>query len=193
MQRWVIAFMLFVAAAGSAAATAALRTGALEPPRPAPDFALDGADGAEFRLSRQRGAVVVLAFGYTFCPDVCPTTLAELAQVKGRLGDDARRLRVAFITVDPERDTRDRLRTYVRAFDPTFVGLSGPPERLRDVLKAYGVTATRRTPPGTAAAYLVDHTAMVFVIDPEGRLRLAVPFGTSVDDLAHDIKHLLRR
>jgi protein SCO1/2 len=148
---------------------------------------------ADFSLGRYRGDVVALSFGYTFCPDVCPTTLVELAQVRARLGAAAKRLHVFFVTVDPERDTPERLRTYTRAFDPTFVGLTGTAEQLARARRAYGVTAKKRVVPGTSAAYLVDHSAFVYVIDPEGRLRLMFPFGTSIDVMAHDIELLLRR
>jgi len=172
---------------------AEFKGGALDPPRPAPDFALRTQDRGEFRLSRHRGDVVVMTFGYTFCPDVCPTTLAELAQVRASLGGAAKRLRVVFVTVDPERDSLERLRAYTHAFDRAFVGLTGTPDQLERVWKAYGVVARKRAVPGTAAAYLVDHSAFVYVIDPEGRLRLMFPFGTAIEDMAHDIKLLLER
>jgi protein SCO1 len=103
---------------------------ALVPPPPAMDFTLKAADGSEFRLSRYRGKIVLLSFGYTFCPDVCPTTLVELSQVRTRLGEAAKRVQVAFITLDPERDTPERLRAYTSAFDPTFIGLTGSEEQL---------------------------------------------------------------
>jgi protein SCO1/2 len=179
--------------ASVAAAQSVFKSGVLEPPRPAPDFALKTPEGGEFRLRRRRGSVLALTFGYTFCPDVCPTTLAELATVKAKLGDDGRRFTVAFITVDPERDGPERLRSYTSAFDPTFVGLTGSPEELAAVRHAYGVTARKRIIPGTAAAYLMDHSAFVYVVDPEGRLRLMFPFGTSLDDMTHDVRLLIRR
>jgi protein SCO1/2 len=169
------------------------RSGVLEPARPAPDFALRTPDGAEFRLSRQHGNVVALSFGYTFCPDVCPTTLAELAAAKAKLGDDAKRFTVAFITVDPERDGPERLRTYTAAFDRAFVGLTGSFEQLAAVRQAYGVTARKRVVSGTSAAYLMDHSAIVYVVDAEGRLRLMFPFGTPIENMAHDIRLLMRR
>lgn len=168
------------------------RSGVLVPPRPAPEIALRAHDGSDFRLSRHRGDVVAIVFGYTFCPDVCPTTLAELAHVRKKLGPAARRLRVIFVTVDPERDSPERLRAYTQAFDRTFMGLTGSPEALAAVQKAYGVVARKRAVGGTSAAYLVDHSAFVYVVDAEGQLRLMVPFGTSIDDITHDIGLLLR-
>jgi protein SCO1/2 len=171
----------------------AFRGGALDPARPAPEFALQGADGREFRLSRQRGQVVVMAFGYTFCPDVCPPTLAEFAQVKQRLGPAEKQVRFVFVTVDPERDTPDRLRVYTGAFDPSFLGLTGSPGQLEAMRKAYGVIARKQVVPGTSAAYLMDHSAFIYVVDREGRLRLMFPFGTPVDDMTHDIKLLTGR
>jgi protein SCO1/2 len=162
-------------------------------PQPARDFVLKAPDGSDFRLSKQRGQVVVLSFGYTFCPDVCPATLVELAQVRAILGEVAKRMRVLFITLDPERDTPERLGIYTRAFDPTFLGLTGTPSQLAQVREAYGVTATQEVVAGTAAAYLTAHSAYTYVVDPEGRLRLVFPFGMAVEEMVHDIKRLLRR
>ena len=172
---------------------AEFKGGLLTPPKAAPDFALTTQDGKDFRLSRERGKVVALSFGYTFCPDVCPTTLAELAEVRARLGADAKRFRIVFVTVDPERDTPARLREYVSAFDGSFTALTGPPERLAEVRKAYGVVAEKRVVAGTSASYLIDHSAFVYVIDPAGQLRLMFPFGMSIEDMVHDFKLLLQR
>lgn len=152
-----MAGLLLVGAGFSAAECTEFKGGLLIPPRPAPDFTLTAADGRPFRLQDQRGAVIALSFGYTFCPDVCPTTLAELVQVKKRLGEPGKKLRIVFITVDPERDTLERLREYTKAFSHGFAALTGPPERLAQVRKAYGVVAEKRVVPGTAATYLVDH------------------------------------
>jgi protein SCO1 len=162
-------------------------------PQPARDFVLKTPDGSEFRLSKHRGEVVVLSFGYTFCPDVCPTTLVELSQVRTILGEAAQRLRVLFITLDPERDTPERLGIYARAFDPTFLGLTGTPEQLFRVREAYGVIANKEVVAGTSAAYLIAHSAFTYVIDPEGRLRLVFPFGMPIEEMVHDLKQLLRR
>jgi len=159
----------------------------------APDFALTTQDGKDLRLSGLRGHVVAISFGYTFCPDVCPMTLAELTQVRGRLGTDARRFEALFITVDPERDTPPRLREYVNAFSRGFTALTGSAGRLADVRKAYGVVAEKRVVPGTAAAYLIDHSSFVYIVDPAGQLRLMFPFGMSIDDMVHDIRLLMQR
>lgn len=176
-----------------APAAPVLRGGVLEPSGPAPDFTLRDAGGRTFQLSRQRGRVVVIAFGYTFCPDVCPTTLAEFAQVKARLGAAEKLVRFVFITIDPERDTAERLRAYTAAFDRSFLGLTGTPAELEAVRRAWGVVARRQVVAGTAAAYLVDHSASIYVVDREGRLRVVFPFGTPVEDMTHDIKLLTEK
>lgn len=177
---------------GEAARGGALRSGAFEPARPAPELALPATTGGEFRLSRQQGKVIALTFGYTSCPDICPTVLAELAQVRVRLGGAARRVQVAYVTVDPDRDSPARLRAYTGQFDRTFVGLTGTAEQLAAVWKAYGVSVVRRDLPGTRPPmYLLHHSASVFLIDPAGRLRVMAPFGTPVDDVVHDIRVLL--
>lgn len=176
--------------AAEAGNTATFRGGVFDPPRPAPDFTLSSTADSEFRLSRFRGRAVVLGFGYTFCPDVCPTTLADLAQMRKRLGEKAARVQVAYVTVDPERDSLDRLRIYMRFFDPTFIGLTGSPAQLAEVRRAYGVAAEKRQVSGSAG-YLVHHSSFVFLIDPAGQLRGTLPFGMSADDMAHDVALLL--
>jgi protein SCO1 len=199
--RLVVLIVLSVCAAGAAeharvdaasAPSAGLRTGAFDPPRPAPDFALPATRGGEFRLSRHRGKVVVLAFGYTSCPDVCPTVLAELTQVRSRLGGAAKRVQVVYVSVDPEGDTPPRLRAFVEQFDKTVLGLTGSMDQLASVWKAYGVSVARRDMPGSQPSiYLIHHSASVFLIDTTGRLRVMAPFGTPVDDVLHDVRTLL--
>lgn len=175
------------------AGAAKLRSGAFDPPRPAPDFSLPAASGSEFRLSRHLGKIVVLTFGYSSCPDFCPTVLAELAQVRERLGSAARRVQVVYVSVDPERDTPTRLRGFTEQFDKTFLGLTASTDQLAPVWKAYGVSVVRRELPGSQPpTYLVHHSASVFLIDGAGRLRVMAPFGTPSDDVLHDIQLLLK-
>jgi protein SCO1 len=183
----------FVLAAATSAPAAEFKGGVLAPSKAAPNVALDTQEGKPFELARERGKVVALWFGYTFCPDVCPTTLAELSQARDQLGADGKRFRIVFVTVDPERDTPARLREYVKAFGGSFTALTGPPEKLAEARKAYGVVAEKRVVAGTAASYLIDHSAFVYIVDPSGQLRLMFPFGMSIPDMVHDIKLLLRR
>ena len=167
--------------------------GLFDPPRPAPDFLLKGSDGSELRLSRYRGKVIALGFGYTYCPDVCPTTLADLAQARKKLGGAAKEFQVVYVTVDPERDSPERLRNYLSVFDKTFIGATGTPEQLAQVRKAYGISAVKKTFEESSAGYLLHHSSFVYLIDPTGSLRVMIPFGRSVDDIVHDVKILLRR
>ena len=193
MRTRIVVVLLAALALPCMAAEVPFRTGALEPPGPAPEFTLRSDTGKPVRLRDWRGNVVLLFFGYTSCPDVCPTTLSDLAEVKKQLGPAAQRLRVALVTVDPERDTAKRLHTYVQAFDPTFVGLTERKPALAAVWKAYGVYVQSHRVSGSSDGYMVDHSATTFVIDAEGRLRLAISFGTPVEDIRHDLQLLLPR
>lgn len=188
----LVALALCCLTLAAPAGAAGFRSGAFEPARPAPDFALPATSGGAFRLSGAHGKVILLTFGYTNCPDVCPTVLAELAQVRTRVGRDAGRVQVLYVSVDPERDTAARLRAYVQVFDTTFVGVTGSTAQLEPVWKAYGVSIARREIPGGGPqAYAVHHTASIYMVDAEGRLRVMAPFGTPVDDLVHDVRVLL--
>jgi protein SCO1/2 len=132
---------------------------------------------------------VVVFFGFTHCPDVCPTTLAEMAQVVKQLGPDGDRVQVLLVTVDPERDTREALAKYVTAFDPRFLGMHGDLEQTRRVAKDFKIYFEKRK---TGDTYSVDHSAQSYVIDPQGRLRLFVRHDRIATDLADDLKALLR-
>lgn len=161
----------------------------IDPPLPSHDFVLTDQAGQPFRLRDQQGNVVVMAFGYTACPDVCPTTLADFKRVRTLLGEQAEHVRFVFVTVDPERDTPERLGQYMAAFDPSFRGLSGADADLEQVWNNYGIYHEKQYV-GSAAGYLVDHTSRIYVVDAQGNLRLTFPFGTQVEDMAEDIRHL---
>jgi protein SCO1/2 len=163
-----------------------------EPANPAPEIELTQGDGNSFRLSEKRGDVILLFFGYTSCPDVCPTTLSEMKRVMEALGADAERVQVVFVTVDPKRDTPEKLREYVSIFNPTFIGLSGSIEELEKVWSDYGVYREEEELPNSATGYLVNHTARVYLIDRDGNLRLSYSYGTPTDDFVHDLKILFK-
>jgi protein SCO1/2 len=173
------------------ASSPSFRGTVLDPPKPIQDFALTDQNGGTFRLGDQQGNVVLLFFGYTFCPDVCPTTLGTWKRVHETLGADAQDVRFVFVTVDPERDTPERLKQHLEAFGSDFIGLTGSPEELQPVYQAFGVYFEKDAETESAAGYLVNHTASTFVIDPEGRWRLKFSFGASDEDIVHDIKQLL--
>lgn len=161
-----------------------------DPVRPVTDFTLTDQDGQPVHLSDYRGKLVVLFFGYTHCPDICPTTLARLNQVIRELGDDAQGLQVLFVSVDPERDTPARLKQFLSHFNPAFVGLTGQAGEVAAVYPAFGVYA-KKEEVGSAAGYLVTHTARIYVIDRQGRLVLTFPADAAVQDIAADLRYLL--
>jgi protein SCO1/2 len=162
----------------------------IQSPEPAPAFTLQSADGP-VSPSDFEGQVVVLFFGYTFCPDVCPTTLADLAGAMRLLGDEADDVQVVFVSVDPARDTPERLAEYVSSFDPRFIGITGTEAEVAAAAAVYGIFYEKHE--GTpASGYLVDHTATAMVIDRKGRLKLVLPFGTGAQDIAADLHELLQ-
>jgi protein SCO1/2 len=146
-------------------------------------------DGKRRTLADFKGKVVVLFFGFTHCPDACPTTMAELATVARELGPDASRMQVLFVTVDPERDTPDLLRQYVPSFHPSFLGLYGTAEETARVAKEFKIYFQKQQQPG--GSYTIDHSAGTFVLDREGRLRLFASYGAGAKPLLHDIRILL--
>ena len=152
------------------------------------DFALLDPEGKRRSLSEFRGKVVVLNFGYTHCPDVCPTTLADFASALKKLGSDAKLVQVLFVTVDPKRDTPELLRNYVPAFDPTFIGLRGDERTTENVTKAFHIYAKADAPKD--GTYLVQHSAQSFVFDRSGKLRLVVGYGLAPEKIAADLKIL---
>lgn len=153
-------------------------------------LALPDADGKPRTLDDFKGKVVVVFFGYAQCPDVCPTTMLQLAEIRRLLGSDGSRVQGVFVTVDPERDTPQVLKAYVENFDPGFVALRGTPEETAAAAAEFKVFF-RKQPGADPGSYTVDHTASSFVFDPQGRVRLYVRHGQSTEDLAADIRQLL--
>jgi len=170
-----------------------LKAGAFDPPQAAAEFpdGVRGPDGAPLKLARYRGKVVLLVFGFTHCPAVCPTTLATLAEARRLLGADAASLQVVYMTVDPERDDAAHVRSYLAGFDPTFVGGTGAPQALEQVRRRYGATAQKVPAAGGGADYAMSHSTSIYLIDRDGRLRALMPFGHSAADFAHDVRQLL--
>ena len=155
------------------------------------DFELTDHHGQVRHLKDFSGKVVVLFFGYTQCPDVCPTSMLELTEVKKALGQDAERLQVLFVTLDPERDTPEILQAYMNNFDPTFLALYTTPEKLVQLTQDYKVYY-RKVPGKTPTSYTLDHSAGSYVYDTKGQLRLFVRYGSKVQDLLADIAALLK-
>lgn len=163
-----------------------------EPFPPAPEIELTRENGSKFRLSEMRGNVVLLFFGYTACPDVCPTTMAELKTAVDELGEEkAKHVKVVFVTVDPQRDSPERLQEYLNHFHKDFIGLTGTEPELAKVWGAYGIFR-EITDAESAAGYGVDHTARVTLIDINGNLRTSFGLDTPVDDIVHDVNFLLK-
>ena len=163
----------------------------IDPPAQAADFELMDQHGQDFRLSEQQGQVVLIFFGYTNCPDVCPVTLSEFRQVKNQVGDLADEVKFVYVTVDPQRDTPERIGTYLAGFDPGFIGLTGDSQTLQEVWEDYGVLVEKKET-SSAAGYLIDHTARIYAIDKQGNWRLTFPFGMESDKIARDISHLIQ-
>lgn len=167
----------------------------VQSPEPAFDFELQSVDGP-VRLRDFRGKVVLLFFGYTHCPDVCPTTLAKLAKVMEYLGKDAQRVQVIMVSVDPERDTPEVVNEYATHFHPTFIGLTGTPDQIAEVATKYGIYYKKHA--GTPkSGYLVDHTASIILINPKGYIKVYYPSIVPENDaylkaMADDIRYILR-
>jgi protein SCO1/2 len=169
----------------------------VDPPAPAPALQLRTAGGAPFDLARERGRVVLVFFGYTRCPDVCPTTLADWKRTRALLGADTAGVRWVFVSVDPERDPPDSAAAYARRFDASFVGLGGTPAEIERVTSAWGIAAVPETPQadphaahGAAPATMVSHTPRTFVVDGEGRLRLLFAPDSRPEGIAADLRAL---
>jgi protein SCO1/2 len=166
----------------------------IDPPTPAPNFTLNDQHGQPFRLSDQRGKLVLIFFGYTNCPDVCPITLAQFKQIRTQLDNQAEKVRFVFVTIDPQRDTPERMNLYLGAIDPNIVGLTGSQADLEPAWRDYGVY--RQNQPlasGDDNLDAIEHSASMYLVDAQGNLRLTYPSGLTNDDLLQDIRYLLRK
>ena len=152
------------------------------------NFRLTDADGRERTLADYKGKAVLMYFGFVQCPDVCPTALIRAAKVKQMLGADGDKLQVIFITIDPERDTPEVIKAYTAAFDPSFIGLYGDAKRTRETADEFKVYY-KQVP--TGSSYTMDHSALSYAFDPQGRLRLALRHEQTAEDYAHDLRQLL--
>ena len=159
--------------------------------QPVTNFTLVGPNEQPVSLIDYRGKVVMLYFGYTFCPDVCPATMVELSDAMEILGKQSEDVQVIMITLDPERDTSDVLNNYVTHFNESFIGLTGTPDDLIAVTAPMGIFYEKHEG-SDASGYLIDHTATVTVLDKEGKLRLVYPFGITGAEIAADLKYLIR-
>ena len=158
----------------------------------AQDFRLKDHNGNPRRLADFKGKSVVTFFGFTHCPDVCPTSMATMAEVKRLLGDQSERLQVLFITVDPERDTQALLKEYMANFDPSFIALRPEPEELKDIAAGFKIYY-KKVPGSTPTSYTMDHSAGKYIFDTEVRVRLFSPYGTDAATIASDILVLLSK
>jgi protein SCO1/2 len=175
--------------AAKPAAEPQLKAGVLSPVMAAPALKLQGTDGQALDLARYQGKVVLLAFGFSNCGEVCPITLATLAGARRKLGDAGRGVQVVYVTVDPERDTLAQMKKYLAAFDATFIGGVGTRAEIDVAQKSYGISSKKiRNADGS---YTIGHSSSIYMIDRAGGLRAVMPYGHTADDFVHDLKILL--
>jgi protein SCO1/2 len=187
----IVFLLALVAGCDSKPRTAAFNLTDITGAQFAREFRLTDHNGVPRTLDDFKGKVVLVFFGYTHCPDACPTTMAELAQVMKALGEDSKRLQVLFVTVDPQRDTPELLARYVPSFHPSFLGLYGNAEETERVAKEFKVLYQKQ--PSANADYTVDHSTGSYIYDPAGRVRLFAAYGQGAEALLHDIRILLQQ
>ncbi|GAB4498496.1 MAG: SCO family protein [Anaerolineales bacterium] len=163
----------------------------IQSPEPSHDFTLKSFNG-DVSLRDFRGKVVLLYFGYTFCPDICPGTLGNVAQALRDMGTKAEDVQLIMVSLDPERDTPEKLADYMNHFHPSFIGITGTKEQLDEIASLYGIYY-QKSEGSNATGYLIDHTATLLVLDREGYLKLVFPYGVTAQDIADDLKYMLRQ
>lgn len=163
----------------------------IQSPEPSYNFTLKSAEGG-VTLSDFRGKLVLLYFGYTFCPDICPGTLANVAQALREMGTKADDVQLIMVSLDPDRDTPEKLKEYMGHFYPSFIGITGEKEKIDEITSLYGVFYQKKDG-SEATGYLIDHTATLMVLDREGYLKLVFPFGVTSEEIADDLKYMLRQ
>lgn len=191
IRRIALLLLLGTAVATAGTEPAALKAGVLSPVMAAPELKLQGSDGEALSLERFRGKVVLLAFGFSSCGEVCPITLATLAGVRKKLGADAAKVQVVYVTVDPERDDAARMKKFLSSFDPSFVGGVGTRAQIDAAQKSYGISSTKKV--YADGNYTIGHSSSIYMIDRAGGLKAVMPYGHTADDFVHDLKILLRQ
>ena len=181
-----------LAACGQAAAPLAFKAVDITGADYAQDLDLPDTEGKRRHISEFKGKLTVVFFGFTQCPDVCPTTMLELAQVKQALGADGAKVQGVFVSIDPERDTPEVLKAYVQNFSPDFIALRGSPEETKAMAKRFKVFYAK-VPGKTEGGYTLDHTAGSYIFDAQGKVRLFTRYGTGAEALKHDLQLLLKQ
>ncbi len=187
----MVAVLTQAAAHSGADQAVALKAGVLSPALPAPELSLQATDGQALNLTRFRGKVVLLAFGFSNCGEVCPITLATLAGARKKLGTAAADVQVVYVSVDPERDDAAQMRKFLGSFDPSFVGGVGTRAQVDVAQKNYGISSTKTV--YANGSYSIGHSSSIYMIDRAGKLRAVMPYGHSAEDFAHDLRILLRQ
>jgi protein SCO1/2 len=191
IRKLVLSTLLGIATLVNAAPPAeALKAGVLTPVMAAPALKLTATDGQSLTLERFRGKVVMVAFGFSNCGEVCPITLATLAGARKKLGEAARDVQVVYVTVDPERDDAAQMKRFLGAFDPTFIGGVGTRAEIDAAQASWGISSSKKM--NADGSYLIGHSSSIYLIDRAGGLRAVMPYGHPADDFVHDLKILLK-
>jgi protein SCO1/2 len=193
MKKFFLVPLLLAASlafAQSAPTQPVLKAGVLSPVMKAPPLNLQDTNGQKLDLTRYKGKVVLLAFGFSNCGEVCPITLSTLAGARKKLGGDGANVQIVYVTVDPERDTAAQMKKYLSSFDPTFIGGVGTRAEIDAAQKNYGISSSKNV--NADGSYTIGHSSSIYMIDRAGGLRAVMPYGRSSDDFVHDLRILLR-